>query len=121
MRLVCDENVPIASAHLLRQRGHKVESIGETMSGAADTVILHRAPTDILHRAPTERSLILTHDRDYGELLYKHQLPKPPGVVYFNQQPLTPTETAELFLKLTVPIVGFYTTGERDRIRQRPI
>lgn len=113
MKLVCDENVPIASVHLLKQQGYEVESINETMFGSADNVILHRAAT--------EQSLILTHDRDYGELLCKHQLPKPPGTVYFKHQPLTPTETAELFLKLTIPIVGFYTTDERDRIRQRPI
>lgn len=113
MKLLCDENVPVASTHLLRQQGYEVESVSETMFGSADSLILHKAAT--------EQSLILTHDRDYGELLYKHQLPKPLGIIYFKQQPLTPTESAELFLKLTLPIIGYYTTVERDRIRQRPI
>ena len=113
MKLLRDENVPVASTYILRQQGYELESVSETMFGSADSAILRKAAI--------EQSLILTHDRDYGELLYKHQLPKPLGIVYPKQQPLTPTESAELFLKLTIPIVGFHTTVERDRVRQRPI
>jgi len=44
--------------------------------------------------------VILTFDRDYGELIYRHRLPVPPGVVYFRYDPLSPEEPAEHLLTL---------------------
>ena len=47
---------------------------------------------EILNRAHAERLIILTFDRDYGELIYRHQGLPPAGVVYFRVAPATPAE-----------------------------
>ncbi len=37
---------------------------------------------EVLARAVDEQRIILTFDRDYGELIYRFRLPPPKGVIY---------------------------------------
>lgn len=80
---------------------------------------------DILERAHVENRIVLTFDRDYGELIYKHKLPAPDGVVYFRFDPSTPEEPAKILLDIKergkTSLSGKFTVVERGRIRQRPI
>ncbi len=71
--------------------------------------------------------MILTFDRDYGELLYAGTsgMPSLAGVVYFRFDPSPPEEPAVYLLALleepdwSAP--GKFTVVERDRVRQRPL
>ena len=78
---------------------------------------------DILKRAHKENRIVLTFDRDYGELIYRHGLFIPNGVVYFRFDPATPEEPAEILSKVLkegkVSILRKFTVIERDRVRQR--
>ena len=67
--------------------------------------------------------MVLTFDRDYGELIYRRRLSVPAGVVYFRYDPLSPEEPAEHLLRLleAIDLLHKYTVVERDRIRQRPL
>ena len=72
-----------------------------------------------------EQRVILTFDRDYGELIYRLKLPSPAGVIYLRFRPYTPEEPAVLLLKL-LQIGGLrferqFTVVEREQIRQRPL
>ena len=60
MRLLVDENVPIASVIALRTAGHDVYSASEHDAGTADNVLLARAQE--------EGRLLVTFDRDFGDL-----------------------------------------------------
>ena len=62
MRFLANENFPLTSVRLLRQAGHDVVSITEETPGVADD--------HILARAVIEDRIILTFDRDYGELIF---------------------------------------------------
>ena len=75
MDFVANENFPLFSVRLLRNAGHNVASIIEETPGATDS--------DILKRAQREKRIILTFDRDYGELIYRHRTFFAEGVVYF--------------------------------------
>ena len=60
MLLLLDENVPIATVRALRAAGHDVYSATESSAGAPDELLLARADA--------ERRLLITFDRDFGEL-----------------------------------------------------
>lgn len=117
MRFLANENFPLKSVAFLRKAGYEVASITEDSPGIKDQ--------QVLQRAVKERRIILTFDRDYGELIYKHKLPVPPGIIYFRFDPLTPEETAEYLLELfrysKLQWKGKFTIVERQRVRQRPL
>src|SRR5438552_684455 len=92
MRFLANENVPLASVRRLRQAGHDVAAASEDAPGADDA--------DVLARASQQGRIVLTFDRDYGELVFRHALPAPLGIVYLRFRPATPQEPAEQVLHL---------------------
>ena len=76
MRAIVNENVSGTVIRTLRERGHDVLSVKESMRGEQDRVILARA------RA--EGRLLVTHDKDFGELAYRSRLPAECGIVLFR-------------------------------------
>ncbi len=117
MQFLANENIPSKSISILRNAGYDVIAIGEESPGISDR--------DILNRAQIEHRIILTFDRDYGELIYKRRLMIPAGVVYFRFIPISPEETGSYFVdQLKTPELkweGKFTIIERGRIRQRPL
>jgi predicted nuclease of predicted toxin-antitoxin system len=117
MDFLANENFPVLSIRLLRNAGHNVASVIEDTPGAKDT--------DVLKRAHAENRVILTFDRDYGELIYRHKSFTPVGIVYFRFNPSMPEEPAEILFnileKSKVSILGKFTVVERGRIRQRTL
>jgi predicted nuclease of predicted toxin-antitoxin system len=115
MRFLANENIPLAGIIMLRQRGYDVAAIIEESPGASDV--------EVLSRANRENRIILTFDRDYGELIFRLKYPQPGGVVYFRFSPRTPLEPAELMLRLLasseISVEGRFTILERDKVRQR--
>ncbi len=117
MRWLANENVPLASIRRLRAAGHDVAAVVEDAPGSADP--------DVLARAVGEGRIILTFDRDYGELIYHRRLPAPPGVVYLRFAPITPDEAADQVLGLLgiagMSLEGKFTKVERGHVRQRDL
>ena len=60
MRVIANENVAGTAIRGLRRNGHDVLSVKESMQGAEDE--------SILQRAEAEQRLVVTHDKDFGEL-----------------------------------------------------
>jgi predicted nuclease of predicted toxin-antitoxin system len=117
MNFLANENFPLLSVRLLREAGHRVVSIIQEAPGSKDE--------DILKWAYTERLIILTFDRDYGELIYRRQDLTPAGVVYFRFGPATPSEPAEILINIMdradLSVIGKFTIVERGRVRQRAL
>jgi predicted nuclease of predicted toxin-antitoxin system len=116
MRLLADEHIPLPSIRLLREAGHAVEAVAEVQSGISDP--------NVLAQARDSERLLLTFDSDFGKLLFVEQQPPPLGVVYFRFAQRTPTEAAEMLLRLVraeAPLERRFTTVRRDRVRQRPL
>ena len=76
-KLLVDENLPVLTTELLRRAGHDVESVLEISPGVSDA--------EALAYAVAERRIVVTFDKqDFGELIYRHRLPAPPGVLVFR-------------------------------------
>jgi predicted nuclease of predicted toxin-antitoxin system len=117
MRFLANENFPLQSVRLLRQADLEIASITEDSPGIEDS--------EVLARAADEQLVILTFDRDYGELIYRLRMRSPRGVIYLRFRPHTPEEPASILLNLLqtegLQFEEWFTVVERDQIRQRPL
>lgn len=116
MKWLADENIPLTSVRLLRQAGLDVVSIGESQPGLADH--------DVLELAHREGLVLLTFDRDFGELIYLQRHPCPPAVVYLRFIPVTPGEPAQVVLAMLdslKTLEGQFIVLDRDSFRKRAL
>ena len=67
MNFVADESCAGPVIRALREAEHDVVAIAEVAKGAADE--------DVLDRALNEKRVLITEDRDFGELVYAHGQP----------------------------------------------
>jgi predicted nuclease of predicted toxin-antitoxin system len=87
LRFVADENIDRQIVERLRQDGHVVLYIAEIDSGVNDQ--------DVLKLANNEQAVLLTADKDIGELVYRQRLVHP-GVIFLRLAGLLPAVKAEL-------------------------
>ena len=87
MRLISDENVPRPLVIVLRDDGHDVLSGLEEMRSEPDAVVLAKAVE--------EKRVLLTFDRDFGEMIFSRGFTAPPGVIFVRQVPRSLQETIE--------------------------
>lgn len=114
MRFLANENFPAPSIALLRSARHPVRSIREEAQGAKDT--------EVLELARSEGAIIITLDKDYGELIFKHGVPEPPAVLFLRYRGRDPLAPGHLVLELLAGktrLEGCFTVLEVDGIRQR--
>lgn len=67
MRLLVNENFPSDAVTALQQDGHDVVWVRRDAPGSRDE--------DVLERARTENRILITFDKDFGELAFRSQLP----------------------------------------------
>ena len=76
MRWIADECLSRSIVEHLRADGHDVLFVAERHGGISDTLILQMASA--------EQRLLLTHDSDYGDLLFRDRTLTAPGVVFLR-------------------------------------
>lgn len=76
MRLLADENFPGMAVVALRKRKHDVAWVREDAPGSKDT--------EVLTRAQIEDRILITFDKDFGELAFRWTLPASSGIVLFR-------------------------------------
>lgn len=114
MRLLAAENFPRASIEALRTAGHDVVSIADEASGSSDRLVLGVAKS-------SER-VIITFDRDFGDLVYRQGQEGWPGIVLLRFVPHHPLEPAELLLAAIAEgavLEGFFNVLTPSGLRQR--
>lgn len=75
---LANENFPKPSTTLLREKGYTVRSIQEECPGVADIEVVRIALANNL--------VILTFDRDYGEIVFRYGQEKKPSIIYFREK-----------------------------------
>jgi predicted nuclease of predicted toxin-antitoxin system len=114
--LLADENIARAVVRGLRALGYEVAYVAEDEAGFEDPAVMERARR--------EQRWLLTHDRDYGTLIFRQGLPAPPSIIYLRQVPLDPDEAVSTIVTVigSVPDGAlFITVNSRGRVRTRPL
>jgi predicted nuclease of predicted toxin-antitoxin system len=117
MRFLADENVPVPTIRLLRQERMDVEAVREVAAGSSDEQVLEHA------RAAGQ--ILITFDRDFGELVYHRGAAVPAGIVYLRLPQPDPEFAGRAILELArvsgLVLEGWFTVVDADRVRQRPL
>ena len=115
MKLLANENFPKASVLLLREIGYDITSIGEDDPGITDK--------SVIETAESQQRLIITFDRDYGELIFKHNYKPEQGVLYLRLLEYSPEEPAtivhELLSVFKLETYRCFTVYDGQTVRQR--
>lgn len=82
MKLLANENFPLLAVKALQDLGHDFLWARTDMRGEADDVILQRAQA--------EDRLVVTFDKDFGELAFRWGLPASCGVILFRLRTQSP-------------------------------
>jgi predicted nuclease of predicted toxin-antitoxin system len=83
-----DENIPLLVIKELRKSGYNIISVAENYKGSSDD--------EILDLSSKNRWIILTFDKDFGDLIYKQKLNKPLVIILLRIAP----KSAEYILHL---------------------
>jgi predicted nuclease of predicted toxin-antitoxin system len=112
---LANENFPKPSITLLRNAAIKVGSIQEDFPGISDE--------EVLQIAITNNQIILTFDKDYGEIIFRNKLSNPPAVIFFREKGANPFFAGQTLLSLLqtneIKFENTFTVIERENIRQR--
>jgi predicted nuclease of predicted toxin-antitoxin system len=116
MRVIVNENITGTVIRELRQRGHDVLSVKESMRGEDDV--------SILQRAEVEQRVIVTQDKDFGELAFKYRLPASCGIILFRISGVDPSADNQRILDVIdsrSDWMEHFSVVTDDRIRMRPL
>lgn len=116
MRLLANENFPLDAVQALRADGHDVAWIREDSRGASDDKIL-------LH-AQKENRIVITFDKDFGELAFRSKLPAKSGVILFRITPISSQYIAQVAVQALANQTnwsGHFSVIEDNRIRMTPL
>ena len=115
MRFLANENVPAAAVSALAAAGHDVAWVRTARPGAADA--------DVLAWAAREERILLTFDKDFGELARAARLPATSGVVLLRIPMPWPGDTGQRIADLITARTdwaGHFSVIEPGRVRMRP-
>ena len=112
---LANENFPKPSINILRKENISVTSIQEQNPGISDV--------EVLKIAVDKSLIILTFDKDYGELIFRYNMNNPPSVIFFREKGQHPNFAAVVLLSLLrTPFMvfeGAFSVIDKENIRQR--
>jgi predicted nuclease of predicted toxin-antitoxin system len=116
VRLLANENVPAAAVEVLKAAGHDVFWVRREMPGSSEH--------DVLARAERDARVLVTFDKDFGELVFRHGLAVSSGIVLFrvvapSAEMLARTVAAALSSR--ADWAGHFSVVEEDTIRMTPL
>jgi predicted nuclease of predicted toxin-antitoxin system len=114
-RLLADENIPKKALEALKQQGIDIVSVADFSTGLSDQ--------DVIKTAIRENRVIVTFDKDFGELIVKRRL-KPPGLILLRLTEISPTEVAgriKGLIKRQIVLDGNIVVVQDDRVRVAPM
>jgi predicted nuclease of predicted toxin-antitoxin system len=116
MRILANVNFPLDAVEALRQQGHDVAWVRADAPGSSDQAVLQRAQN--------ENRIVVTFDKDFGELAFRAKLPASSGIILFristaSPQPLAYAAVAALNSR--TDWAGNFSVMEDRRIRVTPL
>ena len=112
MRLLANENIPGDAIAALREAGHDGSWVRSDARGSRDV--------DILNRAQVENRILISFDKDFGELAYRANLPATSGVILLRISAPSSLSVAQLIVTALAgrtDWAGHFAVIEDDRVR----
>jgi predicted nuclease of predicted toxin-antitoxin system len=116
LRLLADETFPAMAVDALRNRGHDVVWVRTDAPGSSDR--------DVLVLAVSDGRILITFDKDFGELAFRSHLPAASGIVLFRIPMLSPAYVAHVAvvaLESRADWAGRFSVIEENRVRMTPL
>lgn len=116
MQFLTNENLPLDVVDAVRALGHDVAWIRSDAPGSKDRAILQRAVN--------EQRILLTFDKDCGDLAFQFGLPATCGIVLFRLQASSSATLAALVVaawQTRTDWPGQFSVVEPGRIRMKPL
>ena len=116
MRILADENCPRVLVVRLREAGRDVAWIREVARGVSDVAVLSGAQR--------QRRVILTLDKDFGDLALRRGLPAECGVILIRVRGKSPREIALRAMDAITSRpswAGLFATVTETHLRIRPL
>ena len=114
MKFFADEGLDSQIVFRLRQEGHDVMYAAENFVGVDDE--------DILRMANGENRILMTRDKDFGELAYRDKRVHS-GIILNRLYELTADKKAEIVIKVIrdfgEELIGSFTVIQPDRVRMK--
>lgn len=116
MYILADENFPGDAVEALQAQGHDGTWVREDAPGSSDP--------QVLARAQAEGHILVTFDKDFGELAFRSGLPASNGIVLFRISMPSSSHVARIALaalESRTDWAGHFAVVEDDRIRVTPL
>jgi predicted nuclease of predicted toxin-antitoxin system len=116
MRILANENFPGEAVEVLRSRGHDVAWVRTDAPGSKDR--------EVLAQATSEGRILVTFDKDFGELVFRMGASAPLGVILFRIAPASPShvaQTAVAVLESRTDWARHFSVIEENRVRMTPL
>jgi predicted nuclease of predicted toxin-antitoxin system len=116
VRILANENFPGDAVLALTERGHDVAWVRSDAPGSSDR--------QVIARAQKEQRILITFDKDFGELVFRSGLPASSGVVLFRIAAPSSAHVARVAvaaLESRTDWAGHFAVVEDDRIRMTPL
>jgi predicted nuclease of predicted toxin-antitoxin system len=116
MKLLADENIPLSMVRILMEGGYDILWIRTESPGISDIEVIQAACQD--------NRVILTYDKDFGELAIRDNLYPPPGIILLRFPMNNPLVIAKKILNILnsrTDWVGHFSVIEETKIRMRPL
>jgi predicted nuclease of predicted toxin-antitoxin system len=115
-RFLANENLPHEAVAAARQAGTELASIREDAPGASDEMVLERAQRNA--------QVLVTFDKDFGELAFRRGRQAAQGVILLRPRLRSPEYLADFLVRvLQQPIdwQGHFAVADEGRIRVVPL
>lgn len=116
MKFLVNENVAGDAVIALREKGHDVAWIRTDAPGSKDE--------DVLARAMDEHRILITFDKDFGELAFHSHLPATCGIILFR----IPAPSSSFVASAVVAAIesradwaGHFSVVDENKIRMREL
>jgi predicted nuclease of predicted toxin-antitoxin system len=116
MRILANENFPLDAVVSLRTDGHDVLWVRTEAPGISDVEVLDLARRD--------NRLIVTFDKDFGELAFHAHLPLASGIILFRLRAASAAQIAKFVSSVLMSRddwLGSFAVIDNFRIRIRPL
>ena len=113
-RFLANENIPFDAVKALRKKGYDVLWTREDSPGSTDI--------EVLEAAQKQDRVLITFDKDFGELAFRSKHPAASGIILFRTPMNSPAEAARFIseaIRSRDDWDGHFSVVETHRVRMR--